>query len=104
MTDDRGDVGGDLSLGGLPRREVRAILHVHPGGQVAVSGKQHARQSLVSAATARSRGPGQGEKRKGSPAQEEAPKGTVGPEQGSQEAQEPLESHRTATGGVDEGN
>jgi hypothetical protein len=31
------------------------------------------------------------------PAQEEARKGTVRPEQGSQEAQEPLESHRTAT-------
>ena len=40
----------------------------------------------------------------GSPAQEEAPEGIGGPEQGSQEAQDPLESHRRATGRVDEGS
>ena len=34
----------------------------------------------------------------GSPAQEEVPEGTGRPEQGSQEAQDPLESHRAATG------
>jgi hypothetical protein len=35
----------------------------HPGGQVAVPGKQYARQPVVSAVAARSRSPGQQEER-----------------------------------------
>ena len=39
-----------------------------------------------------------GQERARSPAQEEAPKGVGRPEQGSQEDQDSLESHRTAAG------